>query len=97
MDQKQAEPEKIVKFMNERISVKDSITLGEMFVKFRNRTIKSLVGLLVLSTGVALFSAVAGYYLPLLAGMIIGVALSVGACYWSSRKILVEVHKITKR
>jgi hypothetical protein len=97
MNQEQAEPEKIVKLLNERISIEDSITLSEIFIRFGNRKIKPLVGLLVLTAAIAVVSAVAGYYLPLWAGITIGVVPSAGACYWSSRRVLVEVHRTTSR
>ena len=97
MSQKQAEAKKIVKTMNETISIKDSITLNEIFIRFGSRRIKPLVGLLVLTAGIAVISAVAGYYLPLWAGITIGVVLSTGVCYWSSRRILLEVHRATRR
>lgn len=97
MNQKQAEPKKIVKIMNETISIKESITLSEIFLRFRNRRIKSLVGLMVLTAVIGSISAIVGYYLPLWAGIIIGVALSVGACYWFDREIRIEVHRIGNR
>ena len=94
MNQKQAEPKKIVKIMNEPISIKDFIKLSEIFFKFRNRSIKSLFVLTGIAAGIASISAIVGYLLPLWAGVVIGVVLSVGACYWFDRKILIEVHKI---
>jgi hypothetical protein len=94
VNQKQAKPKKVVKIANETISIKESITLSEIFIKFRNRRIKSLFGLLILTAVIASISAIVGYYFPLWAGIVIGVVLSIGACYWVDRKMLIEVHKI---
>ena len=95
MNKKQAKPKKIVKIMNEPISIKESITLSKIFFKFRNRSIKSLVGLMALTAVIGSISAIVGYFLPLWAGVVIGVVLSVCACYCIDRKIPIEVHRIT--
>lgn len=97
MNQKQAEPKKIVKIINEPISIKESITLSELFVKWGNRRIRSLLALMGFTTLIASVSTIAGYFVPLWVGIIVAVALSVGACYAFDKKIPIEVHKITKR
>ncbi len=99
MNQKGAEPKKF--FMNVgngTVPIKGSLTttIIKIFIRVRNRSIKALFALVALEAVIALFAVILGHFVPYWLGIIIAVALPVGATVVFHRRVSIEVHEISK-